>query len=221
MKICSLGSMQRALSLLLIAVLLVVAVAEEETSSTEPTATTTAPAEKVETDTFNAKDHTDWGSYYDPKNIFCGKYGERTKGGGRVGRLTRTAMGSAYTQDCLLHCQSRNWCLTIVSLVPLVSLLQIATKFWDLTMKTMARKNRLPKRLPNDTEPCHVNGIPTNPNARMPRNDLWYDFYGCVSPAPFNGAGISRSSNIRACTHSLAIFRSVPHPNFLENRQGL
>lgn len=26
-------------------------------------------------DTFNAKDHTDWGTYYDPKNIFCGKYG--------------------------------------------------------------------------------------------------------------------------------------------------
>lgn len=23
---------------------------------------------------FNAKDHTDWGSYYDPKNVFCGKY---------------------------------------------------------------------------------------------------------------------------------------------------
>jgi hypothetical protein len=24
--------------------------------------------------TFNAEDHTDWGHYYDPKNIFCGKY---------------------------------------------------------------------------------------------------------------------------------------------------
>jgi DnaJ domain len=25
-------------------------------------------------DTFNVKEHMDWGSYYDPKNIFCGKY---------------------------------------------------------------------------------------------------------------------------------------------------
>lgn len=24
--------------------------------------------------TFNAEDHKDWGSYYDPKNEFCGKY---------------------------------------------------------------------------------------------------------------------------------------------------
>ena len=31
------------------------------------------PVQKEE-DTFNAKDHTDWGGYYDPKNIFCGKY---------------------------------------------------------------------------------------------------------------------------------------------------
>ena len=25
-------------------------------------------------DTFNVKEHMDWGTYYDPKNIFCGKY---------------------------------------------------------------------------------------------------------------------------------------------------
>jgi DnaJ family protein C protein 25 len=25
-------------------------------------------------DTFNVQQHMDWGSYYDPKNIFCGKY---------------------------------------------------------------------------------------------------------------------------------------------------
>ena len=25
-------------------------------------------------DNFDAKDHTDWGTYYDPKNIFCGQY---------------------------------------------------------------------------------------------------------------------------------------------------
>ena len=24
--------------------------------------------------TFNAEDHTDWGGYYDPQNVFCGKY---------------------------------------------------------------------------------------------------------------------------------------------------
>jgi hypothetical protein len=29
-------------------------------------------------DLFDAKNHMDWGSYYDPKNIFCGKYGETT-----------------------------------------------------------------------------------------------------------------------------------------------
>lgn len=33
----------------------------------------TQPA-KEEIDTFNAKDHTDWGTYYDPQNVFCGKY---------------------------------------------------------------------------------------------------------------------------------------------------
>ena len=49
------------------------------------TASDASEQEKVETDaarnatdpdadTFNAKDHTDWGSYYDPKNIFCGRY---------------------------------------------------------------------------------------------------------------------------------------------------
>ena len=28
----------------------------------------------VPKNTFNAEDHTNWGSYYDPQNIFCGKY---------------------------------------------------------------------------------------------------------------------------------------------------
>jgi hypothetical protein len=32
------------------------------------------PGASQDTDTFNAKEHTDWGSYYDPKNIFCGRY---------------------------------------------------------------------------------------------------------------------------------------------------
>lgn len=30
--------------------------------------------QKKKEETFNAKDHTDWGSYYDPQNIFCGNY---------------------------------------------------------------------------------------------------------------------------------------------------
>lgn len=32
------------------------------------------PPKVEEKDTFNAKDHMDWGTYYDPKNIFCGQY---------------------------------------------------------------------------------------------------------------------------------------------------
>lgn len=43
----------------------------QKTSGTNAASQDTADAD---TDTFNAKDHTDWGSYYDPKNIFCGKY---------------------------------------------------------------------------------------------------------------------------------------------------
>jgi DnaJ family protein C protein 25 len=35
---------------------------------------TKKPPKVEEKDTFNAKDHMDWGTYYDPKNIFCGQY---------------------------------------------------------------------------------------------------------------------------------------------------
>jgi hypothetical protein len=38
-----------------------------EDSAATPKAT---PAE----DSFDAQDHTDWGSYYDPQNVFCGLY---------------------------------------------------------------------------------------------------------------------------------------------------
>eukprot|EP00339_Tiarina_fusa_P017837 CAMPEP_0117007774 /NCGR_PEP_ID=MMETSP0472-20121206/7534_1 /TAXON_ID=693140 ORGANISM="Tiarina fusus, Strain LIS" /NCGR_SAMPLE_ID=MMETSP0472 /ASSEMBLY_ACC=CAM_ASM_000603 /LENGTH=398 /DNA_ID=CAMNT_0004709639 /DNA_START=309 /DNA_END=1505 /DNA_ORIENTATION=- len=41
-------------------------------TTTEDSASTpeTTPAE----DAFNAQDHMDWGSYYDPQNVFCGQY---------------------------------------------------------------------------------------------------------------------------------------------------
>ena len=31
-------------------------------------------AKEVPQDTFDVKSHFDWGTYYDPKNVFCGKY---------------------------------------------------------------------------------------------------------------------------------------------------
>ena len=34
----------------------------------------TPPKTKETDSSFNVKDHMDWGSYYDPKNVFCGKY---------------------------------------------------------------------------------------------------------------------------------------------------
>lgn len=45
----------------------------DASTGTGPTDSGTAGSSQ-DTDTFNAKDHTDWGSYYDPKNIFCGQY---------------------------------------------------------------------------------------------------------------------------------------------------
>jgi DnaJ domain len=42
---------------------------EDQTPPTTPTTTTSTT-----TDSFNVKEHFDWGSYYDPQNIFCGKY---------------------------------------------------------------------------------------------------------------------------------------------------
>lgn len=44
-------------------------------SSPSPTKTATSNTEKKDkADAFNVKDHLDWGTYYDPKNIFCGKF---------------------------------------------------------------------------------------------------------------------------------------------------
>lgn len=49
--------------------------AQEEASSTEETPAEPVPVKKPEVeDKFDAEGHTDWGSYYDPQNIFCGKY---------------------------------------------------------------------------------------------------------------------------------------------------
>ena len=31
-------------------------------------------AKEIPVDTFDAKSHFDWGTYYDPKNVFCGKF---------------------------------------------------------------------------------------------------------------------------------------------------
>lgn len=55
-------------NMFLMAVLIIVACvqAQQQASDAQPD----APA----TDTFNAKEHMDWGSYYDPQNVFCGQY---------------------------------------------------------------------------------------------------------------------------------------------------
>lgn len=45
-----------------------------EKQASEESASPEAAEAPKEEDTFNAKEHTDWGSYYDPQNIFCGKY---------------------------------------------------------------------------------------------------------------------------------------------------
>lgn len=37
-------------------------------------APTSSSSSSQEAPTFNAKEHMDWGSYYDPQNVFCGKY---------------------------------------------------------------------------------------------------------------------------------------------------
>ena len=43
----------------------------EEATVAEPPQPET---EDLESSTFDVKNHVDWGSYYDPQNIFCGKY---------------------------------------------------------------------------------------------------------------------------------------------------
>ena len=53
--------------------------AEEQAVDADQTATQQQEAKQEEQQqapapSFNAEEHTDWGHYYDPKNIFCGKY---------------------------------------------------------------------------------------------------------------------------------------------------
>lgn len=55
-----------------LALCLLVSVSVGAESSEE---TPTEPVKKAEPeDKFDAEGHTDWGSYYDPQNIFCGKF---------------------------------------------------------------------------------------------------------------------------------------------------
>jgi hypothetical protein len=48
--------------------------APKPSTPTDDTTTTQTKPTTITTDSFNVKDHMDWGSYYDPKNIFCGQY---------------------------------------------------------------------------------------------------------------------------------------------------
>ena len=52
--------------------------AEEAASPAADTTTTDQQQEEQEPpkpqDTFDAKEHMDWGGYYDPQNVFCGKF---------------------------------------------------------------------------------------------------------------------------------------------------
>jgi DnaJ family protein C protein 25 len=48
--------------------------AEGSTGTEEENMTTPPKEPKVVDSDFNVKDHLDWGTYYDPQNIFCGKY---------------------------------------------------------------------------------------------------------------------------------------------------
>jgi curved DNA-binding protein CbpA len=70
-------------NLLLLAVIAIVSCQDPNAASTSSTPdappTSTPDAKKKEPptqsfSTFNAKEHTDWGGYYDPQNVFCGKY---------------------------------------------------------------------------------------------------------------------------------------------------
>jgi DnaJ family protein C protein 25 len=49
-------------------------VGAQEDTETSSSASSPPPNEEEINVAFDAKDHTDWGSYYDPKNIFCGTY---------------------------------------------------------------------------------------------------------------------------------------------------
>merc|ERR1719464_1384858 len=52
----------------------VVVAAEDENKETEEDMTNRKLAREAPKDDFDVKSHFEWGTYYDPKNIFCGKY---------------------------------------------------------------------------------------------------------------------------------------------------
>lgn len=55
--------------------LAVACVGAQEGQASEQGASPEAEGEaQAKEDSFNPLDHTNWGSYYDPQNIFCGKY---------------------------------------------------------------------------------------------------------------------------------------------------
>lgn len=47
---------------------------DSDTNSQSTSKSNSVPNPPDENDGFDAKDHYDWGTYYDPKNIFCGQY---------------------------------------------------------------------------------------------------------------------------------------------------
>jgi DnaJ family protein C protein 25 len=62
-------------SLLLLACTLQVTAAQQEQASASDEQQAQPPSEQQQNaPTFNAKQHMDWGTYYDPQNVFCGKY---------------------------------------------------------------------------------------------------------------------------------------------------
>lgn len=47
---------------------------DNESSPSATKKTTDEKLDATSSSSFNVKEHLDWGSYYDPKNIFCGQY---------------------------------------------------------------------------------------------------------------------------------------------------
>jgi DnaJ domain len=75
--------MMRSLSIVLLCLYVsgqvAIATAQPVDQGQSPPVTTSAdsssvPKARPAENAFNAHDHTDWGSYYDPQNVFCGKY---------------------------------------------------------------------------------------------------------------------------------------------------
>lgn len=60
--------------LLLRNVLLLMAIGIASCQDASPTSSSSFSSQEQTAPMFNVKEHMDWGSYYDPKNVFCGKY---------------------------------------------------------------------------------------------------------------------------------------------------